>query len=130
MLDEEQPTHRANQPVLDVQRHWVEALIAADIATLDTIPVETDVDTDESGSRTDKAGILAALKSGDLRLQSIELLETQVGASAQAGSGVGPLRQEYFLRPLWFWVVAATVFSAAAMVECRNPAEGLRVLSP
>jgi hypothetical protein len=65
----------ADPPVLDLQRRWVEALIAADIAALDTILVDTYVDTDESGSRTDKAGILAALKSGDLRLETIDLLE-------------------------------------------------------
>jgi hypothetical protein len=89
----------ADPPVLDLQRRWVEALIAADIAALDTILVDTYVDTDESGSRTDKAGILAALKSGDLRLETIDLLETHVhrygdsavliGASAQAGSFQG-----------------------------------------
>jgi len=53
------------------------------------------VDTDESGSRTDKAGLLAALRSGDLKLASITLLETQLhryenaavltGVSAQSG---------------------------------------------
>jgi Domain of unknown function (DUF4440) len=89
----------ADQPVLDFQRRWVEALIAADTAASDTILVDTYVDTDESGSRTDKAGILAALKSGDLRLETIYLLETHVhrhgdlavliGASAQAGSFQG-----------------------------------------
>lgn len=83
-------------PVRDVQRRWVEALIDGDIAALDAILVDTYVDTDESGSRTGKAGILAALKLGDLVLERIDLLETQVhrygstailtGASAQAGT--------------------------------------------
>lgn len=85
----------AVQPILDLQRRWVEALINTDAAALETILVDTYVDTDESGSRTDKAGILAALKSGDLKLASITLLETHVrrygnaavltGASAQSG---------------------------------------------
>jgi Domain of unknown function (DUF4440) len=67
----------------------------ADTGTLDTILVDSYVDTDDSGSRTGKAGILAALKSGDLKLTSIRLLETDVhkygncavltGASGQSG---------------------------------------------
>jgi hypothetical protein len=95
----DQAPHPAEQAVLDFQRRWVEALIAADVAALDTILVDTYVDTDESGSRTDKAGIFAALKSGDLKLEAIRLLETHVhrygdsailvGASAQAGSFAG-----------------------------------------
>ena len=74
-------------------------MVKADTEALDTILVDTYVDTDESGSRSDKNGILAALKSGNLKLASITLLETHVhrygdsavltGASAQAGSFQG-----------------------------------------
>ena len=87
------------QPILDLQRRWVEALIRADTASLETILEDAYVDTDESGSRFDKPAILAALKSGDLKLDSITLLETEVyrygnsavliGASAQIGSFQG-----------------------------------------
>jgi uncharacterized protein DUF4440 len=86
----------AVQPILEVQRRWVEALLKADTAILDTILEDTYVDTDESGYRCGKAGILAALKAGDLKLESITLLETDVhtygdaavltGASAQTGA--------------------------------------------
>lgn len=86
----------AAQPLFDLQHRWVSALIEADIPTLATILVDSYVDTDESGSRFDKAGVLAALKSGDLKLTSITLLETHAhrygdsavltGASAQAGA--------------------------------------------
>ncbi len=82
--------------MLDLQHRWVAALVEADTRALDTILVDLYVDTDESGSRCDKNGILAALKSGDLKLASITLLETHVhrygdsavltGASAQTGS--------------------------------------------
>jgi hypothetical protein len=82
--------------ILDAQHRWVAALMSADTGALETILVDSYVDTDESGSRTDKAGILAALNSGDLRLASITLLETHVhrygdtvvltGASAQSGT--------------------------------------------
>jgi hypothetical protein len=84
------------QPMLDLQQRWVAALVKADTEALDMILVDSYVDTDESGSRSDKAGILAALKSGDLTLASITLLETHVhryddsavltGASAQTGA--------------------------------------------
>src|ERR1700676_962211 len=84
------------QPILDLQHRWVEALVKADTAALETILPDSYVDTDESGSRFDKAGVLAALESGDLKLASITLLETHVqkygdsavltGAAAQAGA--------------------------------------------
>ena len=86
----------AAQPMLDLQHRWVAALVKADTEALDTILVDSYTDTDESGSRFDKTSVLAALKSGDLKLASITLLETHVhrygdsavltGASAQAGS--------------------------------------------
>jgi uncharacterized protein DUF4440 len=95
------------QPILEVQRRWVEALVKADTATLDAILVDSYVDTDESGCRFNKPGILAALKSGDLKLASITLLETQVhwygnsavltGASAQSGAFHGqPIAPKIF----------------------------------
>ena len=94
----------AVQAILGIQHRWVEALIKADTAALDAILVDSYVDTDESGVRCDKSGILAALKSGDLRLKAITLLETAVhtygdaavltGASAQSGAfrgqGIAP----------------------------------------
>ena len=100
-------THRAKKKVsddpvrriLDLQHRWSEALLKADIEALDAILEDTYVDTDESGSRLDKLAILGALKSGDLKLASITLLETEVyrygnsavltGMSAQSGSFQG-----------------------------------------
>ena len=77
----------------------LQPMIRADTASLETILEDAYVDTDESGSRFDKPAILAALKSGDLKLDSITLLETEVyrhgnaavwiGASAQSGSFQG-----------------------------------------
>jgi len=51
----------AARPMLDLQHRWVEALVKADIATLDDILADSYVDTDESGCRFDKPGTLAAL---------------------------------------------------------------------
>ena len=98
--------------MLDLQHRWVAALISADDAALDAILIDTYVDTDESGSRTDKAGILAALQTGDLKLASITLLETHVhrygdaavltGASAQVGAFRGqPIARGYFSPQPW-----------------------------
>ena len=97
-------------PVIPVIVHcWcVHVDVNADTGALGTILVDSYSDTDESGNRTDKAGILAALKSGDLRLTSITLLETHVhrygdsavltGASAQTGSYRGqPIAWTIFL---------------------------------
>jgi hypothetical protein len=92
-------SERAVQPIMEFQQRWVEALLKADTATLDMILVDSYVDTDESGVRSNKPGILAALKSGDLKLASITLLETDVhlygdsavitGVSAQTGTFQG-----------------------------------------
>ena len=86
-------THRAQeasgdavQPILDVQHRWVEALLKADPAALDMILASSYVDTDESGCRFDKAGILAALKSGDLKLTSIHTVGDACGSVWQLGS--------------------------------------------
>ena len=98
-------THRAKklsndpaQPILDLQHRWVEALLKADTELLDALLEDTYVDTDESGLRFDKPAILAA-QAGDLKLDAITLLETEVyrygnaavliGASAQSGSFQG-----------------------------------------
>src|SRR5580704_2861194 len=92
---EKELSGNAAQPILDLQHRWVAALVKADIGALDTILVDSYVDTDEGASRVDKVGVLAALKSGDLKLASITLLETHVhrygdsavltGVSAQVG---------------------------------------------
>ena len=89
----------AVRPILEMQHRWVEALVNADIAALDALLADSYVDTDESGSRFDKPGILAVLKSGDLKLTSITLLQTDVhrygdaavltGAAAQTGAFQG-----------------------------------------
>ena len=112
------------QPILEVQHRWVEALLKADTAILDRILEDTYVDTDESGCRSDKRAILAALTSGDLKLESITLLENEVyrygnsavliGASAQTGSFRGkPIAPKILFTATlilrnrkWTWVAA------------------------
>jgi hypothetical protein len=72
------------------------ALTKSDVATLDSIFADTYVETDEHNQRTDKQGVLSALRSGDLRIQSIKLSNMRVydygdaavvtGNSAQVGT--------------------------------------------
>jgi len=87
--------------------------VKSDTAALDRILADSYVDTDESGSRFDKPGVLAALESGDLKLASITLLETHVhryGNSAvltafprkPERSRVNRSHRRYFLQPPWF----------------------------
>jgi ketosteroid isomerase-like protein len=81
------------QPILDFQHRWVEALLNADTAARDAILVDAYVDTDESGSRLNKASVLAALEAGDLKLASIILLETQVHRHGDAAVLTGAVSQ-------------------------------------
>ena len=86
------------RPVLDLQHRWVEALLKADTESLDAILEDTSVDECKRVS-TRQTCHPWALKSGDLKLRSITLLETEVyrygnsavliGASAQSGSFQG-----------------------------------------
>ena len=91
-------SEHAAQPILDLQRRWVESLLKSDTKALDAILVDSYVDTDESGCRFDKPGILAVLKSGDLKLDSITLLETQVHRHANSAVLIGTSAQSGTLR--------------------------------
>jgi hypothetical protein len=59
--------------LVGLENKWVEALAKSDTATLDAIFADTYVDTDEHSHRSDKQGVLAALKSGQLRIESVKL---------------------------------------------------------
>lgn len=86
----------AESALIDLENRWVAALVKPDLAALDAIFVGTYVDSDEAGGRTNKAGVIAALKSGQLKLTSIKLFDMHVylygnfavvtGASTQAGT--------------------------------------------
>jgi ketosteroid isomerase-like protein len=94
-----QETRVATQALIDLENKWVDALVQSDAAALDSIFVDTYVDTDEHSQRSDKQGVLSVLKSGDLHIASIKLSDMQVhvygdaavviGAAAQAGNFKG-----------------------------------------
>jgi hypothetical protein len=66
------------QALMSLENKWVDALTKSDVATLDSIFADTYVDTDEHNQRTDKQGVLSALRSGDLKIQSIKLSNMRV----------------------------------------------------
>ena len=85
--------------LIALEQAWVEAIQKSDVHTLSTIFASTYVDTDETGHRVDKAAVLAALKSGALKMSKIELSDMKpviyghaavvTGASAQRGTYEG-----------------------------------------
>jgi hypothetical protein len=93
------PHGDVSQTLRDLENRWVEALVKADTTKLDQILVNTYVDTDEEGNRTDKRDLVVALKSGDLKMASIKLSDMQVrtygdsavvtGAAVQTGAFKG-----------------------------------------
>ena len=96
-------TGASESALLDVENRWVAALVKADLVALDTLLVDSYVDTDEEGHRSDKRVVLAVLKSGDLKMGSIKLSNMRVypygsfavvtGTAAQAGTFQGqPLK--------------------------------------
>jgi len=88
-----QRTRDAAQALVDLENRWVEALVKADTTKLDAILVDTFVDTDEEGNQTDKRGVLAALKSGDLKMASIELSDMHVHAYGNSAVVTGTAAQ-------------------------------------
>jgi hypothetical protein len=92
-------TDALTQTLIDLENKWVAALVKFDATTLDSIFADTYVDTDEHSHRSDKQGVLAVLKSGDLKIASIRLSDMQVqlygdaavviGSSAQVGNFKG-----------------------------------------
>ena len=84
------------QALMSLENKWVVALTKSDVATLDSIFADTYVDTDEHNQRSNKQGVLSALRSGDLKIQSITLSSMRVydygdaavvtGNSAQVGN--------------------------------------------
>ncbi len=79
--------------VLDAQDEFVAGLVNADAAALDAILVDTYVDTEEGGHRSDKAGVIAVLTSGDLKLTSITLLDHDVQVYGDAAVMTGTAAQ-------------------------------------
>lgn len=76
-----------------LERKWVMALVTKDIKTLTDILDDTYMDTDESGVRSDKNGLLAAIKSSDLQLTSIKLSGMVIHSFGVAAVATGRAEQ-------------------------------------
>jgi len=117
------------QTLLKLEHKWVDALAMADTITLDSIFADTYVDTDEASHRSDKQGVLAVLKSGQLKIESITLSNMKVydygdaavvtGSSAQKGSFEGQslaasvIFTDTFIRQNGKWKAVASHRSSA-----------------
>jgi hypothetical protein len=87
--------HPSNTATLvDLEYRWASALEKGDTATLESILDDTYVDTDEMGRRTDKQGQLAAIRMGDLKMNSIRLSGVQVYQSGTTAVVTGRAVQD------------------------------------
>jgi ketosteroid isomerase-like protein len=128
-----EPVQGANattQTLINLENRWVDALVKSDTATLDSIFADTYVDTDEHSHRSNKQGVLAVLKSGELKVGSIRLSDMQVnvygdaavvtGSAWQTGNFKGqPLTAtiiftDTFIRQNGKWMAVASHRSTAA----------------
>jgi ketosteroid isomerase-like protein len=81
------------QAVIEVENHWVDALVKSDVTALDAILSDTYVDTDEHSHRGGKEDVLSMVKSGDLKLSSIKLSDMKVHVYGDATVVIGSARQ-------------------------------------
>lgn len=117
-------TGNSSQVLMELENKWVDALVKADAATLDSIFADTYVDTDEHSQRSDKQGVIAVVKSGDLKLDSIKLSDMHVyeygdaavvtGTGEQAGNFKGQqvtpkiIFTDTFVRKNGKWIAVAS----------------------
>jgi len=124
-----QGTDAITRALVNLENKWVDALVKSDTEALDSIFVDTYVDTDEHSHRSDKQGVLSVLKSGELKLESIRLSDMKVydygdaavvtGSASQTGNFKGqPITgtitfTDTFIRQNGKWRAVASHRSAA-----------------
>jgi hypothetical protein len=77
------------QDLKTVQRKWTAALVQNNAKLLDEVLEDNYIETDEEGNQMDKKGILEALKSGDLKMTSIQLSGMRIHAYVVAAVVTG-----------------------------------------
>ena len=121
------------QALIALEDKWVDALQKADTETLNSILADTYVDTDEQGQQSDKQGILSALKSADLKFESLKVSDMQARTydAAAVVTGTGVQRGTFKRQPLTPQVVFTDTFirqngnwRAVASHRATAPAEG------
>ena len=124
--------HPSNTATLiDLEYRWANALEKGDTARLESILDDTYVDTDEIGRRTDKQELLAAVRMGDLKMNSIRLSGVQVYQSGTTAVVTGRAVQDgsYKGQPLTESVVFTDTFvmhqdAWKAIASHRSPSHG------
>ena len=76
-----------------MEQKWLVAVDKADTAALDKILAPGYADTDENGNQTDKKGSLAEVKSPEMKLESIKILEMHVHSYGSAAVVTGKAEQ-------------------------------------
>lgn len=66
------------QTLIALENKWADALLKGDAASLDVILSDDYIETNENGVRNHKSDILALVKSGDLKLQSLKFSDLEV----------------------------------------------------
>jgi ketosteroid isomerase-like protein len=87
------PAGGTTQALMDLENRWVDALVRSDAEAIDSMFADSYVETDEQDQRNDKQGVLAALKSGDLKLKSIKLSDLRVHDYGNAAVVTGSAKQ-------------------------------------
>ena len=122
-------TSASSQALIDVENKWVDALVKNDAAALGAIFADTYADTDEQSHRSNKQEVLAVVKSGDLKIESIKLADMKVdvygdaavvtGSATQAGNYKGQaltakiIFTDTFVKKNGKWMAVASHRSAA-----------------
>lgn len=106
------PRASRSATLIDLEYRRANALQKSDTTTLEGILDDTYVDTDEMGRRTDKLGLTAAIRSGDLKMNSIRLSGVQVYESGTTAVVTGRALQDgsYKGQPLTESVVFTDTF--------------------
>ena len=87
-----QGSDATSKALIDMENKWVAALEKSDAAALDAILADSYVDADEQGHRSDKQAVLAILKSGDLKLESLKLSDMKVNVYGDAAVVTGTIK--------------------------------------
>jgi hypothetical protein len=86
------PVEVANE-LKALERKWTAALARGDVKALDEIFEDNYLDTDEEGNQTDKAGVIAAVKAGDLKIYSAQLSAMKIHSYGFAAVVTGHMLQ-------------------------------------
>jgi hypothetical protein len=80
--------------LIALEEKWVAALQRSDTETLSDLFVQTFVDTDETGHRSDKAEVLRVLRSKELKIRKLELSDMKAYVYGDAAVVTGTSTQD------------------------------------